>query len=156
VPRATCGRRVAGFVGRRDAGPVTRQTALGTRLRAEVGLLRARETRRVFDTTVYVGTLGGDRDSFVVRARDVPAIDGALRIEIVSVLVERTAADHRSLWLTRAGTPDSYEQDLAWLRAGRAAFAMHGRALAGCFAITRYGWRDLLTGESRAWKRLRL
>ena len=135
---------------------MTQETALGTRLRAEVGLLRARESRRVFDTTVYVGTLGGDRDSFVVRARDVPAIDGAVRIDVVSALVERTADDHRSLWLTRVGTPDPYEQDLAWQRAARAGFAMHGRTLEGCFAITRYGWRDLLTGESRAWKRLRL
>jgi hypothetical protein len=135
---------------------VTATSALGTRLRAEVGLLRARETRRVFDTTVYVGTLGGERDSFVARARDVPAIDVAVRVEVVSALLERTPDDHRTTWLTRVGGPDPYEQDLAWLRAARTAFAMHGRPLEGCFAITRYGWRDVLTGESRSWKRLRL
>jgi hypothetical protein len=156
VPGATCGRRVARFVVRRDAGPVTATSPLGPRLRAEVGLLRARETRRVFDTTIYVGTLGGERDSFVARARDVPAIDEAVRVEVVSALLERTPDDYRTTWLTRVGTPDPYEQDLAWQRAARTAFAMHGRPLEGCFAVTRYGWRDVLTGESRRWKRLRL
>ena len=125
-------------------------------LRTEVGRLRERETRRVFDTTVYVGTLGAGRDSFVVRARDVPAIDGAVRIDVVSALLERTPGDHRTTWLTRVGRPDPYDQDHAWLAAARTAFAMHGRPLEGCFAVTRYGWRDELTGESRAWKRLRL
>jgi hypothetical protein len=33
---------------------------------------------------------------------------------------------------------------------------MHGRRLDGCFAVTRYGWRDVLTGETRTWRRLRL
>jgi hypothetical protein len=125
-------------------------------LRAEVGRLRQRETRRVFDTTVYVGTLGGDRDSFVVRARDVPAIDGAVRIDVLSALLERSPGDHRTTWLTRVGSPDPYDQDLAWLAAARTAFAMHGQRLDGCFAVTRYGWRDVLTGETRTWRRLRL
>ena len=125
-------------------------------LRQEVGLLRQRETRRVFDTVVYVGTLGGDRDSFVVRAADLPSIDGAMRTDVVSALVERTDDTLATVWLVRAGRPDAYELDLAWLAAARTAFAMHGRPLRGCFVVTRYGWRDVLTGESRTWKRLRL
>lgn len=126
------------------------------RLRQEVGLLRQRETRRVFDTVVYVGTLGGDRDSFVARAADLPSLDGAMRTDVVSALLERTDDTLATVWLTRAGQPDAYELDLAWLAAARTAFGMHGRPLLGCFVVTRYGWRDVLTGDSRAWKRLRL
>ena len=127
----------------------------GALLRREVGLLRRRETRRVFDTVVYVGSLGGERDSFVARARDVPCLDDAVRADVMSALVERTAESLRTVWLTRAGHPDPYEQDVAWFAAARTAFAMHGRPLDGCFVVTRYGWRDVVTDESRAWKRLR-
>lgn len=119
-------------------------------------MLRVRESRRVFDTVVYVGTLGAQRDSFVVRARDVPAIDAAVRIEVVSALLDRTTPALRTLWLTRSGHPEPYDQDLGWLAAAATAFAMHGRTLEACYAITKFGWRDVRTGESRAWKRLRL
>ena len=126
------------------------------RLRREVGLLRQRETRRVFDTVVYVGSLGGERDSFVARARDVPCLDAAVRADVLSALLERTPESLRTVWLTRAGRPDPYEQDASWFAAARTAFAMHGRPLHGCYVVTRYGWRDVVTAESRAWKRLRL
>ena len=125
-------------------------------LRQEVGLLRQRETRRVFDTVVYVGTLGGDRDSFVVRAGDLPVIDTAVRTDVVSALLERTDDRHRTAWLTRSGGPDPYEQDAAWSACARTAFAMHGRPIEGFFAITRYGWRDVVGGDGRTWRRLRL
>lgn len=128
---------------------------LEPRLRAEVALLRRRETRRVFDTTVYVGTPGGDRDSVVIPARDVPVVDRAVRTDLVSALLERTAAEHTTTWLTRAGHPDDHEQDRDWLRAAHTAFGMHGRVLTGCYAVTRYGWRDVVTGKSRVWRRLR-
>jgi hypothetical protein len=128
----------------------------GAHLRREVGLLRRRETRRVFDTAVYVGSLSGARDSFVARARDLPVLDAALRTDVLCALVERTTDDQRTFWLTRAGGPDAYEQDLAWSAAAHTAFAIHARPLDGCFAVTRYGWRDIVTGESRTWKRLRL
>src|SRR3954453_11259094 len=39
-------------------------------LREEVGRLRARESRRVFDPSVHVGILGGGRAGFVLRAKD--------------------------------------------------------------------------------------
>jgi len=125
-------------------------------LRREVGLLRQRETRRVFDTVVYVGTLGGDRDSFVARARDLPAIDTAVRIDVLADLLDRTDDRLRTLWLTRAGRPEPYEDDITWLAAAGTAFAMHGRPLEGCFVVTRFGWRDVRSGESREWQRLRI
>jgi hypothetical protein len=129
---------------------------VGQLLRREVGLLRQRETRRVFDTVVHLGRLGGERDTFVARTADLPVLDGALRTDVLSALLERTDTTLRHVWLTRAGGPEPYDVDLAWLSAARTAFAMHGRPLDGCHVVTRYGWRDVLTGESREWKRLRL
>lgn len=125
-------------------------------LRTEVGLLRQRETRRVFDTVVHVGTLGGDHDSWVSRRQDAPVVDAALRTDVVSALLERTAGLGDTLWLTRAGRPEAYDEDLDWLSAATTAFAQHGRDVGDCYAVTRYGWRDVRTGESRTWRRLRL
>jgi hypothetical protein len=125
-------------------------------LRTEVGLLRQRETRRVFDTVVHVGTLGGAYDSWVSRRQDAPVVDAALRTDVVSALLERTAGLGDTLWLTRAGHPEAYDEDLDWLSAATTAFAQHGRDVGDCYAVTRYGWRDVRTGESRTWRRLRL
>ena len=125
-------------------------------LRREVGLLRQRETRRVFDLTVYVGTLGGPRDSFVVRTQDLPAVDQGLRTDVVSALLDQTDRELGTAWVVRPGKPEQHDADLQWLAAARAAFAMHGRPLEAFYAITRYGWLDVVTGQSRTWKRLRL
>lgn len=125
-------------------------------LRLEVGRLRQRESRRVFDVHVYLGTLGGDRDCFVVRRQDVPAMDAALRREVVFALLVNAPESMTSMWLTRPGPPEPFESDLAWLLAAEAAFAMHERVLASFHVITRYGWRDVRTGQQRTWKRLRL
>jgi hypothetical protein len=125
-------------------------------LRTEVGLLRRRETRRVFDTAVHVGTLGGAHDSWVSRRQDVPVVDTALRTDVVSALLERSEGLGDTLWLTRAGRPEAYDEDVAWLSAAVTAFAQHGRTVGDCYAVTRYGWRDVRTGRSRTWRRLRL
>ena len=125
-------------------------------LRREVGELRARETRRVFDLAVYVGTLGGARDSFVVRTRDLPVLDHGVRVDVVSALLEDAAPEHSTAWVVRPGVPEPHDADLQWLAAARSAFAVHERPLRALYAITRYGWRDVSTGESRTWKRLRL
>lgn len=125
-------------------------------LRLEVGRLRQRETRRVFDPAVYVGTPGGPRDSFVLRARDLPAVDQAVRIEVVAALLEATDASLRAAWLVRPGSAEPHDADVQWLAAAGTAFAMHDRPLEGFYVFTRYGWRDVRTGASRSWKRLRL
>ena len=138
------------------AAPTARTADPALLLRREVGLLRQRETRRVFDLAVYVGTLGGPRDSFVVRARDLPAMDQGLRADVVSELLEGSAEDRRTAWIVRPGHPEPHDADLHWLAAARAAFAMHGRPLDAFYALTRYGWRDVCSGRSRTWKRLRL
>jgi hypothetical protein len=125
-------------------------------LREEVGRFRARESRRVFDVSVHVGVLAGARDSFVVRAQDLPAVDAALRIDVVSALLEAGPDSWRTAWLVRPGTPEVHDLDLQWLAAAGTAFGMHGRPLDGFFVVTRAGWRDVLTDETRVWKRLRL
>jgi hypothetical protein len=126
------------------------------RLREEVGGFRARESRRVFDPAVHVGLPAGDRTGFVVRARDQPALDASLRIDVLCRLVQDSPSSWRTTWLTRPGTPDRHDLDLEWLAAAQVAFAIHGRALDGCYALTRTGWRDVITEESRVWARLRI
>jgi hypothetical protein len=127
-------------------------------LRLAVGNLRARESRRVFDSTFHVGQLGGEHPSFVARAQDLPALDAALRVDVVSALVAEVDQHLSSLtgWLTRCGPPELHDQDLQWLAAARAAAGEHGREVTGFYAITRTGWLDVESGETRTWKRLRL
>jgi hypothetical protein len=126
------------------------------RLRREVGEFRRRETRRVFDPAVYVGRLGGARDAFVLRAQDLPVLDAGLRSDVVAGLLDGADPDWTTAWLARPGTPEPHDLDGAWLAAARAGFAAHGRTLAAFYVLTRCGWRDAVTGETRTWVRLRL
>jgi hypothetical protein len=125
-------------------------------LREEVGRFRRRESRRVFDTSVHVGLLAGPRTGFVVRTADLPAFDASLRIDVAATLVAHSPEHWRSAWVVRAGTPEVHDLDLQWLAALHQGFAIHGRPLSGCYVVTRSGWRDAHTGETRVWARLRL
>lgn len=125
-------------------------------LRREVGELRGRERRRVFEPAVSVGVPAGARESFLVRTSDRSVVDTALRTDVVADLVERTPDDCRFAWITRSGVPELHDLDLAWLAAAELAFGIHGRPLAGFFAVTRSGWLDVRTGLRRTWRRLRL
>lgn len=125
-------------------------------LRREVGMFRARESRRVFDAAVNVGLPSGSRDSFVVRAQDIPAIDAALRVDVMLALLADSRPDWKTAWLSRSGGVEAHEADLDWLRAATSAFAIHGRKLDGFYVVTRTGWRDVRTDEQRTWQRLRL
>jgi len=136
--------------------PGTVATNLRAALRAEVGRLRRRESRVVFDSSVHVGVPGEDRDSFVVRAQDRPVLDMALRVDVLSRLLEDSPEDWRAAWLVRAGTVDLHDDDLRWFAAARTAYAIHDRALDGFWVVTRSGWRDVVSDDRRVWKRLRL
>lgn len=125
-------------------------------LREEVGRFRARESRRVFDPAVHVGVPGGARLSFELPAREAPVADDALRIDVLSALVQRATVPCGYAWLTRPGVPDLHDLDLRWLAAAAVAFGCVGDRLEGFFAVTRTGWLDVRTGERRVWKRLRL
>ena len=125
-------------------------------LRREVGAFRARESRRVFDLAVYVGRFGGGRDSITVAARDLPALDAGLRCDLVARMLEDADPGWTQAWVTRPGTVEENDLDHLWLAACRAAFATFGREPSTFHALTRSGWRDVLTGETRTWVRLRL
>ena len=125
-------------------------------LRQEVGRLRQRETRRRFDPCINVGELGGQRTGFVIAARDQPLMDVELRVDVVGRLLLEAPAAWRTAWLVRPGTPEAHDVDLQWLSAVRMAYDMHGRTYDGCYVVTRSGWRDMVTGETRTWVRLRL
>lgn len=125
-------------------------------LREEVGRLRARESRRVFDASVHVGVLAGPRTGLVVSARDRSVVDVALRVDLACSLLDRSPGDWRTAWLVRPGAAEPHDLDLQWLSALRTAFGIHDRSLDGCYVITRAGWRDAVTGDSRTWVRLRL
>ena len=122
-----------------------------------MGRFRARESRRVFDVSVHVGVLGGPRDSFVVRAQDLPAVDAALRTDVVARAASRTP---RRRGAPRGWCVPALRSRTTWTCSGsrrrRRPSAMHGRTLEAFFALTRAGWRDVLSDESRVWKRLRL
>jgi hypothetical protein len=107
--------------------PATPSPALDARvlLRREVGRFRARESRRVFDASVHVGVLDGPRDSFTVRAADLPVVDAALRTDVVAALLDDSPDDWRTAWLVRPGVPEVHDLDLAWLGAAGTAFGMH-------------------------------
>ena len=126
------------------------------RLRQEVGRLRAYESRRIFDAGVHVGTLGGPRSGFVLRAQDLPVVDPGLRVEVVTALLAGAGAAGGTAWLVRPGRPDLHDLDLQWLAAATLAFGIHGRRLDGFYAITRVGWLDVRSGDQKVWKRLRL
>ena len=127
-------------------------------LRLEVGRLRVRESRRVFDPSVHVGRLAGPRRSFVFRARDRPVMDRGLRVEVMCSLLDEHEEDLAGTvaWLVRPGVPEVSDLDLEWQSAAGFAFATRELRPAGFYVVTRGGWLDVRTGESRVWKRLRL
>lgn len=127
-------------------------------LRLEVGGLRRRESRRVFDPSVHVGRLGGPRRSFVFRAQDRPVMDRGLRLEVMCSLLDEHEDDpgEAVVWLVRPGVPELSDLDQEWQGAAGFAFATRDARPAGFYVVTRAGWLDVRTGESRVWKRLRL
>jgi hypothetical protein len=144
------------MLGRVPTRPAVVVPDLRVGLRLEVGRLRARETRRIFDTIAFVGDPGGAHDSFVVRAQDLPVMDAAMRTDVLAALLDQGPPEWRRAWIVRAGTPEQHDLDLAWLSAARTAFAILDRPLDTFHAVTRSGWRDVRTGETRTWVRLRL
>jgi len=59
-------------------------------------------------------------------------------------------------WVTRPGVPDLHEMDNRWISATRQAAGILGREALPLYVITRSGWLDPSSGESRRWVRLRL
>lgn len=131
-------------------------TELASALRLEVGRLRRRETRRRFDTTVHVGTLGARHESLAVPLSYAGDVDAAIRVDVLCALLEHAEPGPAAVWLTRPGEPEPHDSDLGWVGAAHHAFGLQERRLDGCYVVTRYGWLDPVTGASRRWKRLRV
>jgi hypothetical protein len=127
--------------------------------RTEVGRFRARQPRRVFPLTIHVGSPGGPRVQVEVPWPVAMGYDAGLRFDLVSALLERwdgNPGGHAFGWLSRPGVPDLHDRDLEWHSATVRAFGGHGLQLLGFRAVTRTGWVDVLSGERRVWRRLRL
>lgn len=124
-------------------------------LRLAVARFRQGEPRRAFPPVVHVGFPGGPDVEFVETAGQT--LDQALRAEVVAALLSRAqnGAARPVVWLTRAGQLGVEDVDLRWYAAASAAFGEAGVPLA-MVVVTRSGWRDLLTGTGREWKRLRI
>lgn len=125
-------------------------------LRLEVALLRSAQVRRRFGTVVHVGRLAGKRRSCPVPTGD-PCLDDGTRTDLVAGLVEALPEDQTTAaWITREGRPELGDEDLSWLAASIRAYGALGREPAGFWTVTRWGWLDVRTGETRTWKRLRV
>jgi hypothetical protein len=127
--------------------------------RAEVVRLRADERRRYFPLRLHVGALDGFRPSLEVPWPVPQEYDDGLRFDLATALVEQLlGADCVGLtwgWLTRPGVPELHDVDLPWLSATTRAFAALEVEPAGFRVVTRIGWLDPATGDSRVWRRLR-
>ena len=122
--------------------------------RLEVGRLRARDQRRRFPPELHLGIPAGARVSLELTRADL-----GLRFDLLGALLDLWRHEHggpASAWIARPGVPVLHDDDLAWYAAAVRAFGALDEAPAGFRAVTRSGWLDVVTGESRVWKRLRL
>jgi hypothetical protein len=124
------------------------------RLRAAAGL------RRFFPLGVHVGAPDGRRRSLELPWPVPREYDAGLRFDVADGLVEGLLTGWPEAeavwgWVTRPGVPQVHDCDLGWLAALTRAVGAHGRPVAGFRAVTRTGWLDVASGESRTWKRLR-
>ena len=129
--------------------------------RREVATFRTRDGRRLFPMHVHVGVPDGHRRRLEVPWPVPASYDVGVRLDLAGALVEALAQEWpRNVaawgWLTRPGQPALHDCDLAWLAVVRHAFGVHDQTLAGFRAVTRSGWLDVVTGEIRTWKRLRI
>jgi hypothetical protein len=123
--------------------------------RLEVGRLRLRDRRRTFPAELRVGRPAGARVSL-----ELPPADVGLRFDLATALLDVWREEHGGgpayAWVVRPGVPTVHDTDLAWYAATVRAAGAHGLELEGFRAVTRAGWLDVVTGESRVWRRLRL
>ena len=122
-------------------------------LRDAVHALRSGTRRRLFAPVLHVGTLGGPE----VTCNAGDALDLGLRAEIAAALVSRAlmVATEPEAWLTRVGTPEPHDVDLAWLPPVRRAFAEAGLTPRCVAVVTKNGWYDPVLDQLVVWDRLR-
>ncbi len=120
-------------------------------LREAVRRHAAAEHRRRFAPLLHLGRPG-------VRERTVPATllttDHALRCDLVAGLLATAGEVSPLVWLTRPGSLEPEDLELAWCSAAWTAASEAGRDLT-CVVVTRHGWRDPRSGVRREWQRIR-
>ena len=120
-------------------------------LRAEVAALRRREHRRIFPARLCVGP-GSDRwaaHELAWPPRDPP--DDGLLFDVLDALRDAVpGSGRRRTWLLRPGAPELHDLDVRVAAVADRVAAAHGTpATEGLVVVTRYGWLDARTGESR-------
>lgn len=121
-------------------------------------MLRREEHRRQFPLGVHVGRPGGQRASARVPWPVPDLYDAGLRLDLLDALLSRgeDVSEATSIWLTRPGLTSPHDLDARWWSSAKHARSARGLRPCGFHVVTRYGWRDLDTGATRTWKRLRL
>lgn len=134
------------------AAPITRTEHIV--LRAAVIDFKEAMPRGRPPVSLHVGVPGCAVAGHVVERDQV--LDQALRTDISAALIQRTASagGHRWAWLTRGGSLDLHDADVAWSAAWYAACAESGIEVP-FVVVTRTGWRDPRSGVRRDWSRLR-
>ncbi len=119
----------------------------------------ATEHRRTFCPVVHVGEPGEGAAALVVaRPPGGPQLDHALRTDAIEAMTrslpDRGGVRVPLVWVTRSGTLEVRDDDLAWASATASAGSELGVDLS-MVVVTRRGWIDPRTGASRTWRRLR-
>ena len=127
--------------------------ALAAAIRGELrAFVDAAGTKRSLGTTCHVGHPG---EAHARWAHDVTA-DHSLRTDLVERAIDGLhVTEGACAWITRGGELDVSDADAEWFAAARTAFARHGLVLPAFFVLNRSGWVDLVSGERRAWSRVR-
>ena len=122
-------------------------------IKVELSLfVSAAGTKRHLHTSCHVGHPGGERTTFEHREID----DASLRADLVERAIDGLLiTEGACAWVTRSGELGLADADAEWFSAARAAFARHGLPLPAFFVLNRRGWVDLVSGERRAWYRIR-
>ena len=118
-------------------------------LRTAVLTLARTEHRHAYPAMLHVGTPGGP----TVTVTDDRGWDHGLRTDLVGAVL-RLLDDPPWVWLTRAGSLELQDVDVAWLGATLAAARERGSDPA-FVVVTRHGWRDPRSGTGQRWRRIR-
>jgi hypothetical protein len=147
--------------------------ALAGWLRARVLELRETGRRQRFPARLeLVSTVPGSPAAppLACRCAVEEVDDQALRVDLLSRLLatvdlpltepeprtpDRDTAPGIALVHVRPGLPDPTDSDMAWLAASRCQAGMTAVGVSSAFALTRWGWVELASGERRSWVRLR-
>jgi hypothetical protein len=140
---------LSGAAGRVCAMKATLAAGIHVELRAFVA---SAGTRRSLPASCTVGHPGGQQTRFAHEVTNEASLRADLVERVLDGLLDTTDA---CAWVARSGELDLTDADAEWFAAARTAFGRHGLPLPAFFVLNRNGWVDLVTGEHRAWTRVR-